>query len=673
MAACLLAVSVRAQTPAGTHPFGWNDLFAMTRLADIQPSPDGRWLLFQRTDYDLEANKGNGDIGLATLDGKTSLHLTLDPASDSNARWLPDGMGFYFLSNRSGRSAVYRMSLLGGESQAVANLPVDVEGFELSPDGRSLLFWADVFPDCKDLDCTAKRLKERSESKVKARIHDRLFVRHWDAWSDGRRSHLFAMSLSDMKPVDLMAGMDQDSPTKPFGGPEEVSWSPDGKTIAFVSIPPQAEAWKTNNEIYLVPSTGGPPALITAGNQARDTRPVFSPDGGRLAYLAMDRPGSESDRLHVVIYDRSSGERKDLTKDWDRSVDEMIWSEDGKSLFVTALEGARTKIFSVDAFNGEARPVHENGINTSIKASGGKLLFLNETMRRPKEVFLLDPKSGGAERITRINDARLAQARLSEPEEFWFENDGRKLHAWFLKPVDFRSGRKHPLAMIVHGGPEGSMEDGFHYRWNPQFYAGAGYAVLMIDFRGSAGYGQAFTDSIVGNWGPGPASDLMAGLNEALRKYPWVDRERLCALGASYGATLINWMAGEKNPFQCLVSHDGDFDLASSYYGTEELWFPEWEMTGPPWEKPEVYARNTPSSRVKNWKTPMLIIHGGKDFRVPETEGLSAFNALQRLGVPSRLLYFPDENHWVLKPRNSRLWHETVLGWIDRWTKTQRD
>ena len=659
---------------AKTHPFGWDDMFAMARLSDPRPSPDGKSILFTRADYDVVENKRNSDLALLS-EGGALRRLTFDPADDSNGRWLPDGSGMLFLSSRGGSSQLWRLPLGAGEAEKLTSLPVDIDGFELSPKGNRVLFWSAVFTDCAGFDCTAKRLKEAAESKVKARTFEHLFIRHWDAWNDGRRNHLFTMSLDDKKPVDLMAEMDQDAPTKPFGGGEEAAWSPDGKWVAFTSKPAAGEAWKTNSNIYIAPADASQkPRPLTSDNEAADAVPVFSPDGRTLAYLAMERPGYESDRRHIVLLDLATGRKRALTKAWDRSVEEMLFSADGKTIYATAIEKGRQKIYAVDAAGGEARPLVEEGVNTDLRlAEGGRLVFLQERLTRPKEIFLFDPETGKPSQLSHVNQERLDQIRFGTPEEIWFQNDGRKIRGWLVKPADFREGSSYPLAFLIHGGPQGSWLDDFHYRWNPQFYAGAGYAVLAVDFRGSTGYGQAFTDSIRGNWGQGPYSDLMAGLKEALKKYPWIDKGRMCALGASFGGAMINWTAGEDHPFQCLVTHDGDFDTTSSYFGTEELWFPEWDMTGTPWEKPEVYERNSPMRRVKRWKTPTLVIQGGKDFRVTETEGFSTFNALQRLNIPSKLLYFPDEGHWVVKPQNSRLWHGTVLDWLDRWTKTNRE
>ena len=656
------------------HPFGWEDMFAMLRVADPQPSPDGRRVLFTRTAYDVEENRSNADLAWVDVASGEVRRLTSAAGPDLNGRWSADCRSILFLSGRSGSMQLWRLPADGGEAEQLSRLPLDLEGFEPSPDGARVLFWTFVFPDCKDLACTAKRLEERAASKVKARVYERTFVRHWDTWMDGRRQHLFVLPLAGGAPVDLMPGWDQDAPTRPFGGADELDWSPDGKQVAFASKPSRGEPWHTNVELYLASVDGkAAPRLLTADNPAWDTHPRFSPDGTRLAYLAMARPGFEADRLAIQVLDLKGLRRSPLAPAWDRSVSQLVWAADGKTLYAVAAEHAREKIFAVDVASGQVRPLVEEGSNGSLARTRlGALVFSRSRMTHPAELFAYDPALGQVRQLTRLNQARLEAVKLSEPEELWFEHDGWRLHGWLLKPVNFQKGRKYPLAFLVHGGPQGCWEDNFHYRWNPQFYAGAGYVTVAIDFRGSTSYGQAFTDANRGDWGHGPYSDLMAGLEHVLATTDYVDPKRMCALGASYGGYMVNWIAGQDHPFQCLVNHDGDFDLVGAYFNTEELWFPEWEMTGTPWEKREVYERNNPARFVDRWKTPMLVVQGSLDFRVIESEGLSTFNALQRRGVESKLVVFPDENHWVLKPQNSRLWHRTVLEWLDRWTRTKR-
>jgi dipeptidyl aminopeptidase/acylaminoacyl peptidase len=674
-----------APAPAETHPFSVRDMVAMERLADPIPSPDGRWVVFTRRSWDEAADKVTTNLWVAALDGSSVRRLTAARhVADRSPAWSPDSSTVAFVSTRGGSSQIWAIGLDGGEAYQVSSYPVDVDNLRWSPDGGRLAFSAEVYPDCPDLACTAKRDKEREDSPVKAMTFTKLMIRHWDAWFTGRRNHLFTVPVKAGPPVslagdpvDLLEGLDHDAPTRPFGGTEEFAFSPDGREVAFASNMAANRAWSTDTDVYVVPAGGGSPACITEANEATDTQPVYSPDGATIAYLAMKRPGYESDRLRIVFYNRSSRGTRVLTEAWDRSPASLAFSPDGRTLVVAAEDTARRPIFAVDAASGKATKLvadhHNSGVAVAAAPGGtgpARIVFARDSLTAPAEIFTARIDGSDVRRLTQVNDARLAAIRMSRPEEFWFAGaGGDRVHGWILKPVDFQDGKMHPLAFLIHGGPQGSWDDHFHYRWNPQAYAGAGYAVAAIDFHGSTGYGQAFTDAIRGDWGGKPYDDLMKGLDHVLAAYPWVDGDRACALGASYGGYMVNWIAGRTDRFRCLVSHDGELDVAGTYYTTEEIWFPEWEFLGTPWENPALYEKWSPSRHVGSWKTPMLVIHGAKDFRLVETEGFAVFTALQRRGIPSMLLYFPDENHWVLKAKNSILWHDTVIGWLDRWLK----
>ena len=653
------------------HPFSVRDLVAMERLASPQPSPDGSQVVFTRRVYDAEANKNFTSLWIVPIDGGRPRRLTNAQAADTSPRWSPDGKSIAFISDRGGSSQVWSIDPSGGEARRVTDLPVDVDNVQWSHDGTRLAFSAEVYPDCPDLACTAKRDKEKSDNPVKARVYTKLMIRHWDAWNEGKRNHIFVWPLRGGDPIDVMKGADADSPTKPFGGAQEFAWSPDGKSIAFTSKMAGNEAWSTDDNIYLAAADGGGYRCLTCANEALDAQPAFSPDGKSIAYLAMSRPGYEADRQRVMLYDLASGKTRALTESWDRSAGSVVWSPDGKRLFVTAEETARLKIFAVDPAGGRVSVVVGEHENTDVTVtSRGRLVYGQDSLVSPTEIVTCLLDGTDVRLLTRVNAARLETVKISRPEEFWFKGAmDERVHGWILKPVDFQEGRKYPLAFLVHGGPQGSWEDHFHYRWNPQVYAGAGYVTVTINFHGSTGFGQAFTDAIRRNWGAAPYEDLMKGLDYVIATYGFVDKDRMGALGASYGGYMINWIAGQTDRFKCLVSHDGEFDTRTSYYSTEELWFPEWEHGGPPWEPGTTHDVWSPALHVANWKTPMLVIHGAKDFRLPETEGFSAFTALQRRGIPSKLLYFPDENHWVLKAKNSILWHDTVIGWLDQWLK----
>jgi dipeptidyl aminopeptidase/acylaminoacyl peptidase len=656
-----------------THPFSVHDMLAMDRISDPQVSPDGKLVAFVLRTTDLEANKGRTDIWVVGADGSGLRRLTTDPAGDSNPRWSTDGKYIYFVSGRSGSSQIWRLRIDGGEAQQVTDQPLDVDNLVVSPDGKHIAFTIEVFPNCADLDCTKNKLKQREESKNTGIVFDRLFIRHWDTWADGRRSHIFAMPIDGGDVVDVMKGMDADSPSKPFGGTEEITFTPDGRAIVFTARDVgREEPWSTDFDLYLAPIDGSKtPECLTVSNEASDTQPVFSPDGKTLAYLAMQRPRYEADRFRVMLRSWPDGKTRVLTEDWDRTPQSILWSKDGKHIFTTAENFGQSSLFDIDVKTGKVTMLVEKGTIRSVCLAGDKIVFGMDHMKSPAELYSVRPNGKDVRAITAINAKKVAAARMGEPEQFTFKGwNDEIVYGYIVRPVDFDPSKKYPVAFLIHGGPQGSFGNDFHYRWNPQAYAGAGYAVVMVDFHGSSGYGQKFMDSIRGDWGGKPLEDLQKGLTAALEKYPWMDGERVGALGASYGGYMINWIAGNwPGRFKCLVSHDGNLDERFAYYDTEELWFPEWDHQGTPWDNPEGYEKQNPANFVGNWKTPMLVIHGGKDFRVAETNGMGTFTALQRRGIPSKFLYFPDENHWVLKPHNSIQWHETVIGWLDQWLK----
>jgi dipeptidyl aminopeptidase/acylaminoacyl peptidase len=656
-----------------THPFNVHDLWAMDRISDPQVSPDGRWIVFGISSLDEDANRRRSDLWMVGVDGGDPRPLTTHPAGDFNGRWAPDGSGVFFLSTRSGSSQVWHISATGGEARQVTDLPLDVGSMAVSPTGGHLAVSMEVFPECTRLECTVDRLTDAENRVASGVLYDRLFIRHWDTWEDGRRSHVFTLPVTGRgEPVDLMQGMDADAPSVPFGGPEEYAFAPDGQSLVFTARDAgREEPWSTDFDLFLSPVDGSHgPVLLTTENRAWDTGPVFSPDGSKLAYLAMERPGFEADRFRIVIREWPHGESRILTQEWDRSVGSMIFSPDGGTLLVTAQNLGNTSLFSVDVPSGAVTELIHEGTIRSPAFAGSRVVFAMDHLRSPVEIYSSRPDGADIRPITRVNEGRLATIGLGEPEQLTFPGaGGDEVYAWLVKPVDFDPDETYPIAFIIHGGPQGSSSNNFHYRWNPQIYAAAGYAALMVDFHGSTGYGQAFTDAIRGDWGGKPLEDLKRGMAAALARNPWMDGSRACALGASYGGYMINWIAGNwPDGFRCLVNHDGVFDQRIMYYGTEELWFPEWEHGGTYWESVEGYERHNPAIHVGEWRTPMLVVHGGRDYRVPLEHGIGAFTALQRKGIPSQFLYFPDENHWVLSPANGILWHETVLAWLARWT-----
>jgi len=660
---------------AGVHPLGIRDLWTFERVSDPQPSPDGAWVAYARRAYDAKANTSYSNLWLVPAAGGASRRLTTARAMDTQPRWAPDGRSVAFLSDRSGKTQIWSIDITGGEARAVLELPVDVESFQWSPSGDRLCFAAGTYPDCADLKCTAERAKKLEDSGMTARIYDDLLFRHWDKWDSGRRVHLFVVPAAGGAPVDLMQGADLDAPPLPSGGVEAYSWSPDGKSVAFQARRREpTAAWTTNLDLYIAAADGSGFRCVTESNLAADAWPAYAPDGKSLAYLAMARPVYEADRERVTLYEPASSRRRVVTETWDRSPTELVWSPAGKRIYLVAPDQGTRRIFALEAATGNVKRLELTGSATSVRVSrskeGERLVYIGESLTSPHEIFSCTPDGREVRQLTTTNAERLAAVRMSKPEEVWYTGaGGTRVHAWLHPPVDRREGERYPLLVLVHGGPQGSWENRFSYRWNPQVWAGAGYAVLAPDPRGSIGYGQEFSDAIRNDWGGKCYEDIMLGVEHVVANMPWVDGDRVAAAGGSFGGYMMLWMAGQTDRFRCLVNHAGLFDLESFYASTEEQWFPEWDLGGVPWEMPESYQRWSPSKFVQRWKTPMLVTHGARDYRVPEAQGFAAYTTLQRRGVPSQLLHFPDEHHWIQKSRNSILWYDTVISWLDRWCK----
>ncbi|MCA9713272.1 MAG: S9 family peptidase [Myxococcales bacterium] len=657
------------------HPFSVLDLLAMDRLSQARVSPDGTLIAYTLRQTDMAANKSRASVWIVPAAGGEPRKLTTHPKGGADPRWSPDGEHVYFISSRSGSSQVWRAPAGGeGAAEQITDFPVDVAGLVLSPDGAQLAVSAELFPDCQNLACTAEKLQQRKDSGVTGELYERVFVRHWDTWKDGRRGHLLVARATPAGAPSREAsvvtrGLDADVPSKPFGGSEEYTFTPDGRELVFTArVSGETEPWSTNFDLYAVSVDGGAtPRNLTEANAAWDTHPLFSPDGKTLVYLAMERPGYEADRFRVIARPWPEGPTRVVSDQYDNSIRDMTFRPDGSALIATAQDHGQTLLLEVK-LDGAVSPLVGDGTVSAPGVAGDRLVFLRNDLGHPDELWSASSLGGDERQLTHVNDERVAAARTGEYQQFDFTGwGGERVYGWAVKPVDFKEGERYPLAFLIHGGPQGSFGNRFHYRWNPQTYAGAGYAVVMIDFHGSTGYGQSFTDSIRGDWGGKPLEDLKLGLKAALEQHPWIDGARACALGASYGGFMINWIAGVwPDRFRCLVNHDGIFDQRMMYYATEELWFPEWEHGGPYFQNPEGYERHNPAHHVDKWKTPMLVVHGSLDYRVPVEQGLATFNALQRRGVESQLLHFPDENHWVLKPKNSRQWHDVVGRWLDR-------
>lgn len=650
---------------AEARPLTAHDLASLRRLSSPVVSADGARVVWQQRETDWAANRGVNALWSLDLAAKGAAPVKIaDGATDPF--FTRDGALWFLSGDKVMRAAP------GAAPAAVSDLAVD--GFLPSPAGDRLLVWAARRPDAADL-ATPPPAKDKDAGS--ARTYDRLFARHWDTWADDTKNRLFVLPVVDGRAtgggVPVSAGLDGDAPGKPFGGREELAWSQDGRTVYFtLREAGRIEATSTNLDIWSAPADGSAaPVNLTAANQAMDTLPAVSPDGKWLAYVAMARPTYEADRQVVHLREIATGRVRALTAGWDRSVESIRWAPDGRSLFVTALDDFDTPVFRVDVAGGRVTKLPLDGHVSAVAQGKGGLVVARDSVVTPADLWWL-PATGKPRRLTAVNADLLAGVDVPVATRFAFAGaGGDKVQGWTLKPATLAAGVKAPVALLIHGGPQGSFGNSWSYRWNPMVFAGAGYGVVTIDFHGSTGHGQAFTDAIRGDWGGKPLEDLKLGMAAVTTKFGWLDGERACALGGSYGGYMTNWIAGNwPDRFKCLVTHAGVFDARAMAYETEELWFDEWEHGGKTYyEDPAAYERWNPVLKVDAWKTPMLVIHGEKDFRIPYTQGLGAFTALQRRNVPSRLVMFPDENHWILKPRNSQQWYDEVLGWLGKWTR----
>ncbi len=674
-----LALSLPAVAGAATptrHGLSPEEMIHLDRYGSPTLSPDGRVLVFTKRVIDRATNKASTSLwmrNLVTRDNVPPHQISPEGWNVNSPAFSPDGKTLYFLSGKSGSSQLYAMPIEGGEPRQLSNLPVDIDGFKLSPDGTRVALALAVFPDCKaDLACTKKMLDAAEARKATGLVFDHMFIRHWDTWADGRLNRVFAATLGGegmLTSATLLSGdIHGDIPSKPFGDLSDFAWSPDGKTVAMsVRQSNREEPWSTNFDIWLVNADGSGTRNMTAANKAWDAGPVFSADGKTLYYRAMKRPGFEADRFALMAMDLASGQAREIDPGWDRSADGITLSADGKSIYTTAEDMGQRPLFRIDIASGHAARIVADGSVSSMQLAGPTLAVARNSMRSGDVVYVTDPDgSAPLRQITPSAQDMLPSVAWGEYEQFSFSGwNNETVHGYVVKPWNYEPGKRYPVAFLIHGGPQGSFGDGWSYRWNPQTYAGQGYAVVMIDFHGSTGYGQTFTDAISGHWGDRPLEDLKKGWDAALARYAFLNGDRACALGASYGGFMAYWIAGNWNaPWKCIVAHDGVFDNFMMGYATEELWFSEWENGGTPYDNPEGYQRFNPANYVKNWRSPILIIHGQQDFRIPASQGIAAFTAAQRRGVESKFLYFPDENHWVLKPQNSLLWHNTVNDWL---------
>jgi dipeptidyl aminopeptidase/acylaminoacyl peptidase len=665
------------------RPMEIEDLFRLKRVSDPQLSPDGKMVAFVITEVDKPSNKSNSDIWLIPSGGGEPRRFTNSPKHDRHPRWSPDGKWIAFESNRSGSYQIYLQGIESGEAKQLTSISTEANQAIWSPDGKNIAFVSAVFPEFSGKPYSESNALNKSKQdgrdtgKVKARIMTKLLYRHWDSWVDDKRQHLFVVPVAGGDPRDVTPGDRDAVPTSStFSAGDDFDFSPDGRLLAYTAtpVPPHEESWSTNHDIYEVDLGTMDRKQITS-NPAADGFPRYSPDGKYIAYRAQSRPGFEADRWQLNLYDRSAGSSRSLTSDFDDGVETMVWSHDGKTLYFEAEEKAMKPLWSVSLKGNDFKKIVDGAVNADmcVSSNGKMVVFIHQSLTHAAEVYTASPGGKTLKPLTHVNDALYSQIAYTEPENVWFTGaNGAKVQMWIVKPPMFSpggtAGKKYPMVFLVHGGPQGAWLNSWSYRWNPSLWAAQGYVVALPNPRGSTGFGQKFVDEISRDWGGKVYVDLMNGL-EYMEQLPYVDTSRMAAAGASFGAYMMDWFEGHTDKFKTIVTHDGVYNFDNMYGATEETWFDEWEH-GIPWETPD-YDKFSPHKYAANFKTPALIIHSELDYRIPVTEGMSLFTALQRKGIPSKWLYFPDEGHWVLKPLNSELWHKTVFEWLYEYLKPE--
>jgi dipeptidyl aminopeptidase/acylaminoacyl peptidase len=705
----LLASSLLGQSqPPQKHPFTFEDMMKLKRVGAPVPSPDGKWVVFDCQDVDLAANTKVSHLWVVPASGGESRRLNPTPNHEERPRFSPDGKRLIWTSKATDPTQIWMCDFdsnggsLVGKPHQVTNISTGADGAIWSPDGKNIVFVSAVYLDCKDDGCNKQRDEDLKKSKVKAKIFSRLFYRHWNAFTEFKRSHLFVIPAgatveAGVSPApspgsqpasapggplqkstmarDLTPG-DHDVPPFSLGGQDLYTISPDGQEVAYTSNVDEVEATSTNNEIFVVPISGGAPKKIST-SPGSDTTPLYSPDGKYLAWRSQARAGFEADKWRLFVQERQSGNARDLTTKFDRSVGSFDWQPDSSWIAFAAEDLGETPIYLTSVTRQLQKPLliqqklHADDLKYGIDR---RLYFSLMSAAAPSEIWgrSVGPVENAASwRVTHMNDALLSQIDMQPLESFTFKGvNDEEVQGFMMKPPGFDPNKKCPLKFLLHGGPQGAWGNSWSYRWNAELFAATGnYVVVMINFHGSTGYGQKFTDSISGDWGGKPYVDLMKGLDYVEKAYPFIDKNREAALGASYGGYMANWLLGHTDRFKCIVSHDGMFNAESAYGTTEELWFANWEFGGPPWKKRDAYRKWSPHEYAQNFKTPTLVVHGQNDYRLDVSQGFDLFTTLQVLKVPSKMLYFPDEGHWVLKPQNSQLWYKTVNDWVDQWCK----
>lgn len=656
------------------HPITIDDLWSMKRIGSFDISPDGKTIAFDQTEYSFETNKGNTDIYLIDADGNNLRPFKNSDVNESSPKFSPDGK----LSFQRG-GQLWIANIDASNEKQLTDLYTGASGIVWADDGSKFLFTSSVWTECETQDCNKQKDEERANRGYEAEIFDELLFRHWNDWRGPKRSHLFLMDLQKNEYFDLTLGIDTDIPTLALGSSQDYAISPDGKEAAFVMNATGKQAINTNNDIFILSLENllegkAPEIKKISVSEGNDNQVVYSPDGKYIAFRSMARPGFEADKQTLVLYDRESGKLDDISIHIDLSIGKIVWAKDSKSIYFDSANKVYNSIYRIDIEEKELELVYEPHSNANITLSHNvsKLFFKQQRNNLPHEIFSIDTDGSNFQQITYVNKEVLSNIEFGEMGTFWSEGaEGVQVQSILIKPPFFDPNKKYPMIFLVHGGPQGNWSDDFHFRWNMQMFASPGYVVVAPNPRGSTGYGQKFTDEISQDWGGKVYIDLMNAYDYAVDNFDFIDSKNTFAAGASYGGYMISWIAGHTDRFNALVCHAGVYNLESMWGSTEELWFPEWEFGGTPWQNRALYQKWSPHMYAENFKTPTLVVHGAYDFRVPETQAFEFFTTLQRLEVESKFLYFPDETHFVAKPRNARLWWNTLYDWFENY-KTEK-